>query len=77
MKNNNISKICNITCIILLLVFIIKSLIDYINYNPINTSAPYYVFLIINAFYFLLPLIIVFIIGIVVKNLILKRKNHD
>ena len=64
----NISTICKVLSVVLIIAFIILSIIDYINYNPIVTSAPYYVNLIINALFLLIPAIIVYIIGIIVEK---------
>ena len=64
----NISTICKALSVVLIIAFIILSIIDYINYNPIVTSAPYYVNLIINALFLLIPAIIVYIIGIIVEK---------
>ena len=61
-----IPTICKVLSVTLVIVFIALSIIDYINYNPISTSAPYYVHLLVNALFLLLPAIIVFIIGIIV-----------
>ena len=63
-----ISTICKVLSVVLIIVFIVLSIIDYINYNPIATSAPYYVNLIINASYLLIPAIIVYIIGIIIEK---------
>ena len=63
-----ISTICKILSAALVIAFIALSIIDYINYNPISTSAPYYVNLLVNALLLLLPAIIVFIIGIIVEK---------
>lgn len=68
MKKEFISKICNILSIALVIIFIIKNIIDYSQYNAIFTSAPFYVCIIVNAIYFLLPALIIFIISIVVNK---------
>lgn len=70
MNKNNMS-IYSIVSIILVIVYIVKSIVDYIQYSPLVNSAPYYVWLIINALYFLVPAFIIYIIGVVIK----KRKK--
>ena len=64
----NISTICKVLSVVLIIAFIVLSIIDYVNYDPIVTSAPYYVNLIINALFLLIPAIIVYIIGIIVEK---------
>lgn len=63
-----ISTICKVLSVVLIITFIVLSIIDYINYNPIVTSAPYYVNLIINASFLLIPAIIAYIVSIIIKN---------
>ena len=61
-----ITTICKVLCVVLVIAFIILSIVDYVNYNPMVTSAPYYVDLLVNALFLLMPAIIVFIIGIII-----------
>ena len=68
MNKLKFSKICNLISTILILIFLIKTIIDYINYSTILTSAPFYVFIIVNTIYFLIPSLIIFIIGIIIKK---------
>ena len=68
MNKLKFSKICNLLSTILILIFLIKTIIDYINYSTILTSAPFYVFIIVNTIYFLIPSLIIFIIGIIIKK---------
>ena len=65
---NKIPTICNVISAILVIVFIILSIVDYVNYNPLTTSAPYYVDVLANALFLIVPAIIIFIIGIIVKK---------
>lgn len=70
MKKINISKICNIVSVALIIIFIIKSIIDYFQYSSIINSAPFYAWIIVNTLYFIVPAIVIFIIGIIVgKNI--------
>lgn len=66
--NKNIYKILYILSIILVICFIIYLIIDYFNYDSIITSAPFYVNIIIRLLEFILPSIILFIIGFILKN---------
>lgn len=63
-----ISTICKVLSVVLIIAFIVLSIIDYVNYNPIVTSTPYYVNLIINALFLLIPAITVYIISIIVEK---------
>ena len=72
MKKINITKTCNVISIILLVCFIVKTIIDYTQYSSTLNSAPFYVWVIANALYFVLPAIIVFIVGLIIK---IKNKN--
>ena len=64
MKKGSILKICNFISIILLVCFVVKTIIDYINYSSIINSAPFHVWIIINSIYFIVPAIIIFVVGI-------------
>ena len=68
MKKEFISKICNILSIALVIIFIIKNIIDYNQYNSMSNSAPFYLYIIVNAVSFLLPALIFFIISIVIER---------
>ena len=63
-----ISTICKVLSVVLIIAFIVLNIIDYVNYNPIVTSTPYYVNLIINALFLLIPAITVYIISIIVEK---------
>ena len=64
----NIPMICNIISAILVITFIVKNAIDYSQYSTTLNSAPFYVWMLVNALYLIVPAIIVFVIGIVVKQ---------
>ena len=63
-----ITTICKVLSVVLVITFIVLNIIDYVNYNPMVTSAPYYVNLLVNALFLLMPAIIVFIIGIIIEK---------
>ncbi|MBQ0036275.1 MAG: hypothetical protein KBT35_05115 [Firmicutes bacterium] len=63
-----ISKICKVISVLLVIAFVALSIIDYINYNPMYTSAPYYVNLLVNALLLLIPSSIAFLIGIIIEK---------
>lgn len=63
-----IATICKVLSVVLVITFIVLNIIDYVNYNPMVTSAPYYVNLLVNALFLLIPAVIVFIIGIIIEK---------
>ena len=64
----NIPMICNIVSTVLIIAFIVKSIVDYFQYDKIVNSAPFSAQVLVNALYFIIPAIIVFVIGIIVKK---------
>lgn len=66
MNRKIIKKICNILSIILLIVFIIKSFINYLQYDSMFNSAPFYLWIIINAIFILTPALIIYFIGLII-----------
>lgn len=74
MKKENYYKLFYVFSIILIIVCAIILVIDYINYNPLFTSAPFSVNILIRALEFILPSLILFIIGKIIKN---KFKSKD
>lgn len=63
-----VSMICNIVSLILLIVFVIKSIVDYTQYSTSLNSAPFYLWVLVNALFLVIPAIILFVIGFVVKK---------
>ncbi len=43
-------------------------MIDYSRYNCTLNSAPFYIWIVVNAIYFLLPAVIAFIIAVALKK---------
>ena len=68
--DNRISKWCNVISLVLIVCFIIKTIFDSGQYSSTLTSAPFDIWTLVNALYFVLPALIIFILGI-----IKKRKN--
>lgn len=65
MKKENIYKFLYAVCIFLIVGFVIRLGADYFN---ATNSAPFYVFVIERAVEFIIPSIIVFIVGKVMKK---------
>lgn len=68
MKKINLSKICNIISIILVIAFMVKSIVDYFQYSSTLNSAPFYVWVLVNVLCLIVPSIIIFIIGIIFRK---------
>ena len=68
MKNENIYQFLYVVCIFLIVGFAIRLGADYFKYDNINNSAPFYTLIIERLVEFILPSIIVFIVGKVMKK---------
>ncbi len=68
MKKENIYKFLYIVSIFLIIGFAIRLGVDYSKYNTHSNSAPFYAFIIERVVEFIIPSIIVFIIGKVMKK---------
>lgn len=71
--NDKISKRCNVISLVLIVGFIIKTIFDYGKYSSTLNSAPFSLWILVNALYFLLPALIIFVAGIIKKG---KRKRN-
>ena len=68
MKKLNGAKVCYGLSVILFVGFIINTIIDYGRYNSTLNSAPFYIWIIVNAICFIVPSIIALIVGFVIKK---------
>lgn len=68
MKKENIYKFLYAVCIFLSVGFVIRLGADYFKYDNINNSTPFYTFIIERVVEFIIPSIIVFIVGKVMKK---------
>lgn len=68
MKKENIYKFLYAVSIFLIIWFAIRLGIDYFEYDDIANSAPFYVFIIERVVEFIIPSIIVFIVGTMMKK---------
>ena len=64
----NIPRLFNIVSAILVVAFVIKSIVDYSHYSNTLNSAPFYVWVMVNALYLIIPAIVVFVVGIVMRK---------
>ncbi len=63
-----LALICNIAGAFLLIAFVIKCIIDYKQYLKSFGSAPFSVWVFVNALYLLLPAAIIFLVGFIAKK---------
>ena len=68
MKRLNKTKVCYGLSVLLIIGFIINIIIDYGRYNTTLNSAPFYMWIIVNAICFIVPAIIALIVGLVIKK---------
>jgi len=68
MKKENYYKFMWGMSALLVLGFAIRLGADYCKYDPLTTSAPFYACIIVRAFEFMLPSILVFIAGLICKR---------
>ena len=67
MKKLKIGKIFHMISVVLLFFFFVHTVVDYNNYNSSN-SAPFYVTILKNSCYYILPIIFLFIIYLFIKS---------
>ena len=68
MKKKNIQIICNIISALLAILFVIKTIINFFQYDTLLNAAPFYVWILVNALFLLIPASIVFVVGIIVSR---------
>lgn len=68
MKKENIYKFLYAVSIFLIVGFVVRLGADCFKYDSINNSVPFYVFVIERVIEFLLPSIIVFVMGKIAKK---------
>lgn len=68
MKNVNNYKVLYVLSGLSLLTFIIKIIIDWCNYDSLVESAPFYVYILLRSLEFLLPCLLFFIAGKLMKK---------
>ncbi len=68
MKKENIYKFLYVVCIVLIIGFAFRLGADYLKYDNMNNSAPFYAFIIVRLLEFILPSIIVFIAAKIMKK---------
>lgn len=74
MDRKKIGKICNIISLGLVACFFVKTVADYHTYLTTLNSAPFSVWVLVDAVYFLIPSGIVCLLGIIIGNKKCKKK---
>lgn len=65
---DKIPMICNIISILLIVAFIVKTIVDYMQYITSFTSAPFSVCIGVNAVFMIIPAAVIFVVGYIVKK---------
>ena len=68
MKKKYVIKACYWLSFVLAVIFIIKNILDYRQYDSMLNSAPFYLWIVVNALYFLLPALILLVVAVVIKK---------
>ena len=68
MTKKNISNLCFIISIILIIAFLVKDVIDYSKYLTSFGSAPFSLWIAVNALFMLIPAMILMIVGFILKK---------
>ena len=63
-----VPMICNIVSVVLVIAFIVKNVVDYSKYTSTLNSAPFYVWILANALYLIIPAIILSAVGAIIKK---------
>ena len=75
MKKISGEKVCYGISVLLVLGFIVNTIIDYSRYNSTLNSAPFSVWILVNAIYFVLPAAIVLVVGLVLGKKRSRKKG--
>ena len=78
MSKGKIIKVCNIVAFILTLSFLLKLVRDWFVYSTTLNSAPFYLWVMVDAAYYLLPAACIFLAGrfVQAKKKKDKQKNN-
>ena len=68
MKKIGGATVCYIISVLLVIGFAVNTLIDYSRYNATLNSAPFSLWIWVNAIIFLFPAAIVFVIGLMIRK---------
>ena len=77
MNKEKLIKICNIVAFIMALSFVLKLARDAITYHTTLNSAPFYIWVIADAVYYLMPAAFLYLIGRLVKRTKDKEEQEN
>ena len=66
--NKKVYKYLYLISILMICAFVILTIVDYSNYNPITTSAPFYANILLRAVEFVLPAFVFACVGYFIKR---------
>lgn len=75
MNKSNIHRFLYAIAALLLLGFAIHTIVDAYRYDSMLTSFPFYAFVIAHAVEYLVPSVIIFIIGLIVKKKFANKEH--
>lgn len=61
-------KVCFVVSSLLTLAFIGKTIVDYSQYTSTLHSSPFYLWIIMNVIYFIVPALVILLIGIIARR---------
>lgn len=68
MNHKKIYKYFYLISILMICAFVVLTIIDYSNYNPMSTSAPFYVNVLLRAIEFVFPAFVFACVGYIFKK---------
>ena len=68
MSKHKLVKICQIISIVLIFVFVIKTILDYQYYQSTLNSAPFEVWILVNVVELILPAVICLLTSVILKH---------
>ena len=77
MKKENIYKFLYVVSALLILGFAIHTIVDACRYDSVLTSFPFYAFVISNAVIYLVPGVIVFVVGCIMKRKYANKADKE
>ena len=77
MKRDKIVELCKWIDVALIISFVVKTIIDRFNYTTTLNSAPFYLWVLVNVMYFIVPALLVFCIGVLIKHFNDKEEGVD
>ena len=63
--------------VLMVLGFIIQTVVDYVRYDDVRNSAPFWVFICINALYWLLPAALAVLAGFIANQKLINKEKKQ